>query len=242
MIGIFFRKLRSSRRAALTVLTLSALPVVLLLLGRFTHLDLWLADAMFDPVTRNFPWREHWLANRFAHVWLKFALVVVGAVVVVATIADAFRRFSFWSDDFRTRMRLLACSAALVPLVIGALKRFSATHCPWDVERYGGQMPYFRLLDALPDGIVPGHCFPAGHASSALWLVALAVFWLPHRPRMAGMVGGLMLSFGLLLGWLQQMRGAHFLSHTLWSMWIACVIVAILYVAFILPKAAREQV
>jgi len=26
---------------------------------------------------------------------------------------------------------------------------------------------------------------------------------------------------GAALGWIQQMRGAHFLTHTLWSMWIA---------------------
>ena len=25
---------------------------------------------------------------------------------------------------------------------------------------------------------------------------------------------------GLLLGWAQQLRGAHYLSHTLWSAWI----------------------
>ncbi|MBS1170497.1 MAG: acid phosphatase [Burkholderiaceae bacterium] len=236
MIGTVFNGRLSSRQTMLMVLS-----VALLLLERFSHLDLWLADAMFDPVTRSFPWREHWLADKFAHVWLKRGLVAFGTVVVLAAVLDALRKFTSWSDGFRVRVRLLACSAMLVPLTIGALKRLSATHCPWDVERYGGQMPYFRLLDALPDGIVPGHCFPAGHASSALWLVALAVFWLPHRPRTAGMVGSVMLAFGFVLGWLQQMRGAHFLSHTLWSMWIACVIVASLYALFILPKAVREQ-
>jgi membrane-associated PAP2 superfamily phosphatase len=30
---------------------------------------------------------------------------------------------------------------------------------------------------------------------------------------------------GLGLGWVQQLRGAHFLSHTLWSAWIAAAIV-----------------
>ena len=32
-------------------------------------------------------------------------------------------------------------------------------------------------------------------------------------------------SVGAASGWLQQMRGAHFLTHTLWSMWISCAIV-----------------
>ena len=64
---------------------------------------------------------------------------------------------------------------------------------------------------------------------SALWLVALAVFWLPHRPRMAAAVGGVMLAFGMAVGWMQQLRGAHFLTHTLWSMWIAVFTVDVLY-------------
>jgi membrane-associated PAP2 superfamily phosphatase len=74
-----------------------------------------------------------------------------------------------------------------------------------------------------------GQCMPAGHASAGLWLVALAVFWLPERPRLAGAVGAAMLALGFAMGWVQQLRGAHFLSHTLWSMWIACAIVTVLW-------------
>jgi len=31
------------------------------------------------------------------------------------------------------------------------------------------------------------------------------------------------------VGWMQQLRGAHFLTHTLWSIWIAVLIVYLLY-------------
>jgi membrane-associated PAP2 superfamily phosphatase len=33
------------------------------------------------------------------------------------------------------------------------------------------------------------------------------------------------------VGYLQQLRGAHFMTHTLWSIWIACTIVVALIAA-----------
>lgn len=231
---------RLSRIEGGGLLILLLMPLAFLLLDRYARLDIILADAMFDSATRSFPWRHHWLADQFAHRWLKSALVLLGALVVIATVWDAIRPMRRWSPDFRIRLRLLACSAALVPLIISSLKRISVLHCPWDIDRYGGFAPYVRLLDAMPAGFSAGHCFPAGHASSALWLVAIAVFWLPHRPHRACAVGGAMLMFGFALGWLQQMRGAHFLSHTLWSVWLAYAIVALLY-AFFIRGEAREH-
>ena len=64
------------------------------------------------------------------------------------------------------------------------------------------------LLDSVPAGIELGGCFPAGHASSALWLAGLCVWWLPRRPRMAAAVFAAGLAAGFALGWVQQMRGA----------------------------------
>lgn len=97
------------------------------------------------------------------------------------------------------------------------VKRLSDTSCPWDLLPFGGTVPYVShwALDVLDGG--PGHCFPAGHASAAFgfvgaWFVlrrtrsALARWWLPAA-----------LATGLVLGVAQQMRGAHFMSHTLWT-------------------------
>jgi len=126
-----------------------------------------------------------------------------------------------WSWLQRFRMRVVALSALIVPTVNGVLKQQSASHCPWDLQRYGGTEPYVRLFDYLPAGISPGNCMPAGHASSALWMVSLAVFFIPLRLRRAALVLAVFLGIGICVGWMQQLRGAHFLSHTLWSAWIA---------------------
>jgi membrane-associated PAP2 superfamily phosphatase len=47
------------------------------------------------------------------------------------------------------------------------------------------------------------------------------------------------LLFGGMVGWLQQLRGAHFLTHTLWSIWLACA--TVLLVALLLQWQASRR-
>jgi membrane-associated PAP2 superfamily phosphatase len=65
----------------------------------------------------------------------------------------------------------------------------------------------------------PGHCFPAGHASAAFAFVSGYFVLRSVSPAQArGWLVGSLLA-GLLLGAAQQLRGAHFMSHTLWTGW-----------------------
>lgn len=216
-----------ARLALLLVLAAPALAWI----GQYSDLDLRLADWLYDAGARAFPWRDAWLADGFNHVILKRLFTLAALAFIGAALLDLFRPAATRGALARLRLRVVALSALLVPLTVGLLKRASVSHCPWDLARYGGKEPYVRLFDALPAGIQAGHCLPAGHASSSLWLVALAVYWLPapphgpHQARRACLAVLLALAVGSASGWLQQMRGAHFLTHTLWSMWISCAIV-----------------
>jgi membrane-associated PAP2 superfamily phosphatase len=203
--------------------------LLILYIGNCTDIDIRLADAAFDRLTHSFPMQHAWLAEQFNHVILKAILSAVGACSVVLALWDAARPYRRWSESRRIGMRVLATSAVVVPSVISLLKRTSTSHCPWDLQRYGGTEPYVRLLQMMPDGVSPGHCMPGGHASSALWLVAIAAFWWPHSKRKAIAAGVGALALGGAVGWLQQLRGAHFLTHTLWSAWIACALVFAIY-------------
>ena len=69
----------------------------------------------------------------------------------------------------------------------------------------------------------------------------LCVWWLPHRPRIAASVFAAGIAAGFALGWVQQLRGAHFLSHTLWSLWIAAALVWSVLFAFALLQRSRER-
>ena len=216
---------RALRRLA-GLLAVSALAI--LWIGRYTDLDLVLADAVFDAQRRVFPWRDAWLTVTFNHVMLKQLLTVLAVSVVGYALVDAWRPRAALGAPGRLQLRIVALSAVLVPVVTSTLKHLSASHCPWDLLRYGGEQPYVRLFGAFPADTLPGQCLPAGHASSALWLVALAVCWLPARPSRARAAALLAIGAGATVGYLQQLRGAHFMTHTLWSIWIACTIVVAL--------------
>jgi len=57
-----------------------------------------------------------------------------------------------------------------------------------------------------------------------LWMISLSIFFVPHRLTRAAVVLATLLFVGVGVGWMQQLRGAHFLTHTLWSAWIALVL------------------
>ena len=220
---------RASRRIAVALIA-GALST--LWIGRYSDIDLLLADAVFDAASNTFPWRHAWLTDTFAHVILKRVLTLAALAFIGCAAVDAFRPLPRLCVLGRLRLRIVASSAILVPAVISLLKQLSSSHCPWELTRYGGEQPYVRIFDILPIGALPGHCLPAGHASSALWLLSLAVYWLPAQVRAARIAASLGIAAGSILGVMQQLRGAHFLTHTLWSLWIASA--TVLFVILVL--------
>lgn len=126
---------------------------------------------------------------------------------------------------------MLACA-----LAVPALKRFSATSCPWDLAEFGGSAAYVSHWSfGLADG-GPGHCFPSGHAVAAFAFFGMYFMWREHDPRRArAWLAGVGLA-GLVFGTAQLLRGAHYPGHTLWSAWLCWTISA---AAAHLPRLAR---
>jgi membrane-associated PAP2 superfamily phosphatase len=222
-------------------IALVATALILVCLSQFTDIDLRLADRSFDIALHRFQWRDSWFADAFMHVWVKLPLILFGSLLVLTATTEKAFRWPRLSATDRWRLRASAALVVLVPLVISLIKHQSASHCPWDIDRYGGHALHLRLLDTLPAGFERGGCLPAGHASSALWLAGLSIWWLPHRPRIAATVFAGGLAAGFALGWMQQLRGAHFLSHTLWSMWIAAALVWAVLSGLVLVQRARSR-
>lgn len=212
------------------VLTLMIFPILLVLVALLTDWDLRLADRAFDFTTNTFPLRHTWITEVFNHVILKSIFTLIAVVFVLLAIWDLIspRR---WSWIRRFQLRAVALSAIFIPATISLIKHQSESHCPWDLQRYGGTEPYVGLFESLPSGISAGQCMPAGHASSALWLISLSVFFLPYRVKPAVCTLVIFLALGFGVGWMQQLRGAHFLTHTLWSMWISLLTLTIILTA-----------
>lgn len=209
-------------------IALFVLAIVFVVIAQFTNLDMKIADYYYNAQTQQFMWKNSWFAKQFMHVYVKDLMVISGLFLIVVVLLDLIRPIEAINLWMRIRLRFVALAAILIPSIISTAKQMSVVHCPWDIERYGGTAPYLKLFDLMPAHLEAGHCFPAGHASSGLWLAAFCVFWLPQHPRKAFAVFLAGLSLGFTLGWVQQMRGAHFLSHTLWSMWITSAIILLM--------------
>lgn len=196
--------------------------------------DRWLIAPYYDAVHRAFPLRDDPLLENVMHGGLRWLVLAVAIGMLGAFL------LSYLVPQLpRHRRRLLWLFAGMAgsTLLVSTIKHYSALHCPWDLEMYGGYAPFHALFDRLPGNVAPGRCFPGGHAAGGF---ALMAFHFALRDTHAtgariGLAAGLLL--GTAMGWAQMMRGAHFLSHTVWAAWLTWVFLAALYHA--LPPRAR---
>jgi membrane-associated PAP2 superfamily phosphatase len=122
----------------------------------------------------------------------------------------------------RERLQL-ALSVIVAVLAVSMLKSFSQTSCPWDLAEFGGTASYVSHWTwAVYDG-GPGRCFPAGHASAAFAYLGGWFVLRRSMPRAAWTWLAVAALFGVVLGVAQQWRGAHYMSHTLWTAWVCWV-------------------
>lgn len=203
------------------LLAVSGLALAFLFKGN--RLDLLLADPYFDFGNHLWPYRDAWWAKTLVHSWFKSLLILAALVFLWA--AWKHRR----AAD-RLRWRFVAASIIVVPLVVSLWKHKSPMHCPWDIDRYGGVAPYFDLLSSFRAPIdAAGHCFPAGFVSTGSWLLAFALLRFPEDRRFSYRAGIGAAALCLCLGFVQQLRGAHFFSHVLWSLWLSWALVVALH-------------
>ncbi|MFO0291765.1 MAG: phosphatase PAP2 family protein, partial [Rhodospirillales bacterium] len=122
--------------------------------------------------------------------------------------------------------RVTAAATVGVLVAVPALKRVSRTSCPWDVVDYGGTVPWVShwALSVADGG--PGHCFPSGQAVAACAFRVPALAWRRQHPGRARVARAAVLAVGALFGAVQVLRGAHYLSHVLWSAWL-CAAMAV---------------
>ncbi len=164
-----------------------------------------------------FPLRDHWLWSKVLH---QGARRVAWALQLLLLIA-VWWPFGVLRKLSRRERVTMFITAMLILLVISGLKTLDATSCPWDLAEFGGNARYVSHWKwGVHDGGV-GHCFPAGHASAAFCFLP-GYLWLREKaPRQARVWLIATLIAAATIGVAQQVRGAHYLSHTLWTGWIS---------------------
>lgn len=189
--------------------------VMLAALLASTTLDISIAHALyFDEARSRWIGATSWWTNELIHRDGAWLVRSVAALALGLWIAAWVR-----PELHELRRPALYCFVSIVLSVglVGLLKTLTNVDCPRDLTEFGGAFPFIHLFEQRPEALRHARCFPAAHASSGYALLAL-YFVLRERSRIAarwGLAAGL--SMGLVFGIAQQSRGAHFVSHDVWS-------------------------
>lgn len=204
-----------------------ALFVVLAALLASTNLDRSIAHALFfDEARSRFIGEHSWWTNELIHrggTWLVRGIGVVAILLWATTWARPRLR------ELRRPTAFFIIAVALSVGLVGLLKSVTNVDCPRDLTEFGGTFAFVHLFEDRPEAWRHARCFPAAHASSGYALLAL-YFALRERSRRAarlGLIGGL--GLGLVFGIAQQSRGAHFVSHDVWSLMLVWTVSLSLY-------------
>jgi membrane-associated PAP2 superfamily phosphatase len=203
-------------------------PVVGLLLAVFalfelTNLDLWVQDFFFDFT--NGKWlvdAKEPVARALFYNGPKYVIILIGLTALVFALGPAPWRERRGLD--RRRLWAVFLIIGLVPAGIGQMKANTNVYCPYEIYRYGGEVPYVKVLERHPPEAQPercGKCWPGGHASGGFALFALAGLFSTRRGQWIGLVAGM--SLGWWMGAYQTLKGAHYLSHSLVTMMLAWI-------------------
>lgn len=193
------------------------------------------ADRLYAWQGNAWTLKSTFVADTVIHDW-GHLISVAAWLGVLATWIVAVKRTQLAA--WRRPLCYLALATLTATLLVGWMKSWTNMDCPWDVLDYGGNRPYHGLFDPRPANI-RGQCFPAGHASAGYCWLALYFFFIATRPRLRWVGLFVALGLGLLLGVTQQLRGAHFLSHDLWSLTL-CWLIALGWYALMFGTQAPD--
>ena len=167
--------------------------------------------------------RNNWYLAELNHRYVKDILILLYVSFFILWLAS-FKiqklRPLRWRYGYFFLLVILSTS------IIGLLKSQSAHACPWNMP-LPTEDGFFWDFSATQ-----GHCFPGGHAATGFALLTGYFIFRQSDKKLAYfyLISGSILGF--LMGWAQMMRGAHFLSHNLWTAWIIWLINVIFYLLY----------
>lgn len=211
-------------------------PAFLLLMGiifEYCNFDVWWLSHFYDFQSLSWPFRDHWLFNRVIHDGGRFFNIGAALVWLIVFFLTFFLAPL---KKFKKIMVYFLAATLVGPLIVGAIKHLTHIYTPWDLKLFSGTLPYIRLFDSVPPGLPVGEGFPAGHASGgyAYFSLYFSMHHMGSRHKIYGV--WFALGLGLIFGIGQQVRGAHFPSHDLFSMAICWYAALTIYYLFYKKK------
>lgn len=195
----------------------------------YSGLDVWWVSLFYDADKQLWPFGNHWLFEDLLHSGGQlldkvFALICLLSFIVINLKKELIQ--------YRKIFLYFLLASAAGPVLIGIIKDMTHIYSPWDLQLFNGVQPYIRLFDPVPADALVGNAFPAGHASGGYCFLSLYFVFLRFRSsyRIYGLIFSL--GLGLLFGMAQQVRGAHFPSHDMATIFICWYSSLTLYFLF----------
>jgi membrane-associated PAP2 superfamily phosphatase len=198
---------------------LAAAAFALLSIFNLTDLDREITQRFFDAAHGNFPLANDWWLKAVLHDAARVASAAGALAVLAITLVAWLVPRLLGAHSRRHELAFVSAAILLGAAVVATFKHYSAHACPWNIIDFGGLAPY-RPLVSRYEGLLPiDGCFPAGHPLVGYAWLCVGFALHPGAPRAARTWTLAALLAGTVAGAVQVMRGAHFVSHVLWTAW-----------------------
>jgi membrane-associated PAP2 superfamily phosphatase len=182
-----------------------------------THLDEWLAGHFYSRPT-SWMYRNNFILEKVLHKG-----GVIFSSTILAIVAGYWLYLWKVQGDVKIRdyLAFIFVASVLTIITVFFLKRWTTLPCPWDAQAFGGDRSPLALWQMFSSGLPKGKCFPAGHSSGGYGLISVyfGYTFIYGVRNFKTLIPGLLI--GITFGITQQMRGAHFLSHDLATIFIS---------------------
>jgi membrane-associated PAP2 superfamily phosphatase len=218
-------RLSWAQRQGLLLLVSAAL---LLLVFENTSLDFELIRPFYDPQNKNFPLHHNGLLEKILHKGGRRASQFLGVIAYIVCILGMIGKLR-WLPSRNAILAALGMS--LITGMVHMIKAHTNRYCPSQLIDFGGFAPYVSLLEPAVSGLEKaGNCFPGGHASAGFLWIIWAMALRPAGRRAACAALAFALITGHVFGLVRMIQGEHFLSHQLWTWWVAWAVSLVLAV------------
>ncbi len=191
------------------------------LLAGFAAIVAWDLTGLDLPISRlfgdahGFAWHDQWFAERVLHDGARWIGWLLGAVLLV----NIWQPLPFARATSRPVRVWWAVTTLVAVGLIPLLKTVSLTSCPSSLAEFGGTARYVSHWALTVTDGGPGRCFPSGHATAAFCFLAGYFALRDRAPRAARRWLIATIACGTVLALVQVVRGAHYVSHSLWTAW-----------------------
>ena len=206
--------------------------IVVFFFFEFSNTDLAIQQYLYRPLEKTWFLKDPNLTYyNFFYRIIKIPIYIIGIGALTSSIISWKK--NIWLD-YRKGLLIVTLTLMILPVSIAVIgKNTTNVQCPYDLIEFGGVIPYIKHFESYPlntkssDGKwTKGKCWPAGHSSGGFSLFSL--YCLFHKKSNKIFAFIVAMGMGQGMGIYQVLRGAHFLSHHIITMFLALILVSLL--------------